>query len=182
MDPWSLKPPSYTLHLSDSLCSPKMTLNFSRHSASGLYLLFYVELGMESKASCKLGKSSVSGAPSTFSQGHVTAEGVVCLPGGLAILEHVARLDFRANSVLSSQLISKRKADGWCFSFYTSAQGTLQKGCTDMGLRARAWEGGTILVPSSQWLASPECEERTGHLHWHSEPEDTATLLPYPVF
>lgn len=86
-------------------------------------------------------------------------------------------------SYLGPQLtISKRKADGWCFSFYTSAQGTLQKGCTGMGLRAGAWEGGTILVPSSQWLASPECEERTGHLHWHSEPEDTATLLPYPVF
>lgn len=89
-----------------------------------------------------LGEYSVNGLHSqlpsySFSQGLVTAEVLSSsLERCLAILEHEASLSFLATPVLISELISKRMADDWCFPFYASAQGTLQKGHAGMGLRA----------------------------------------------
>lgn len=72
-----------------------------------------------------------------FLSGPVTTEVLSSsLERCLAILEHVASLNFLATPVLISELISKRMADDWCFPFYASAQGTLQKGHTGMWLRA----------------------------------------------
>lgn len=142
MDPWPLKALSYTLFLSNSLCSPKMTLNFLSPCLWAVPVVL-CRLGMGSKASCVIGKYSINGLhaqlPSySFSQGLVTAEVLSSsLERCLAILEHVASLSFLATPVLSSELISKRMADGWCFPFYASAQGTLQKDRTGMGLESR---------------------------------------------
>lgn len=68
-----------------------------------------------------------------------------------ALLEQTAGLSFLGATILHSILVSEIKADGWCFPFCLSAQGTLQKGQAGTWLKAWAWKGCTILVSSLQW-------------------------------
>ena len=96
-----------------------------------------------------------------------------------ALLEHIADLSVLAAAVLSSELVSERKADGWCFPFCSSAQGTLRKGQAGTWLKAWAWKGCTILVPSLQWSWHIQ-SGREGWLTSCSDPVHTA-LPPAPL-
>lgn len=106
----------------------------------------------------------------------MTAEGGVCLPGEVSCYSGAySWFEFLGTSVLSSELIAERKADGWRFLFYTSAQGTLQND----GVESRSLGRWHYFSCLSQQGARTECKERTGHpSHWHPEPEHTAVLPP----
>lgn len=155
---WS---PKVTPYLSNSLCYPKITMNFLSFCLQAVPVFFVCVVfvlfcfswfcflcstwngiqGLMHARQALYQWSNIFSSHLTSSLRALWLQEMrpASLERHLAILEHVAGLSFLANCILlSSELISKRKADSWRFPFYPSAQGTLQKCQAGMGLRAWA--------------------------------------------